>query len=285
METSFKCSDMNFIYEDKVDITANSSQTLWSLVHYYKILNGIFSIDTVNKIWDNLIDVSQGYGYAAKIVHEYITDNDFTYEKILQGSHGIPGKLYRDFPKIVRKLDNVSFANFHADEVYLSRGAFMDVVVNDQMCKTKLVDLTRNEYYQSIVENTAFFMVHTKEKYIKRIARALDSYFKDNKHSSIYIELANFTRQINTLLSDSHTTLEVYLESQCKIQRQSILFLQKFTEYNINDYNLIHLEIESSPVKKGLPDTTRMSLPVLEVAKDYLFSKASSLESWKVPKV
>jgi hypothetical protein len=71
----------------------------------------------------------------------------------------------------------VSFVNFYGKDTYFTRGAFLDVVVNGQMCdKTgdSKIPLSIHEYLDSFIENMSELLVHpTKSKYLARAISAV----------------------------------------------------------------------------------------------------------------
>jgi len=75
----------------------------------------------------------------------------------------------------------ISFVQYNGSETYYSRGAFLDVVVNQQMCKTssEKINLSGDEYMDSFIENVAELMMHYhKEKYTNRAKHALHNILK-----------------------------------------------------------------------------------------------------------
>jgi hypothetical protein len=68
--------------------------------------------------------------------------------------------------------DTIAFINFHSKDTYFTRGAFLDIVVNCQMCQNKYEKLllTDNDYFNSFVENISFLLSYpNSDKYISRI--------------------------------------------------------------------------------------------------------------------
>jgi hypothetical protein len=88
-------------------------------------------------------------------------------------------------------LNKISFVNYYGSETYYTRGAFLDVVVNQQMCRkdsdrTNRVVLTDHDYIDSFIENMSELIGHFgKQKYTKRALYALDNLADDigNKNS------------------------------------------------------------------------------------------------------
>jgi hypothetical protein len=81
-------------------------------------------------------------------------------------------------PNDVAISNYISFVNYNGSETYFTRGAFLQVVVNDQMCKdkdeSKKIILGDDDYIDSFIENMSELMIHYhKPKYIDRAKRAL----------------------------------------------------------------------------------------------------------------
>lgn len=72
-------------------------------------------------------------------------------------------------------INYISLINYHGDETYFTRGAFLDIVVNSQMCnKTQTqIPLLYSDYMDSFIENLAELILHQKIKYIERAYKAL----------------------------------------------------------------------------------------------------------------
>ena len=74
-------------------------------------------------------------------------------------------------------LNVISAINFKGEETYYTRGTFLDVVVNGQMCGgTESVSLSVDARLDSLVENLADHILHPhKPKYMDRIKKALEN--------------------------------------------------------------------------------------------------------------
>jgi hypothetical protein len=76
--------------------------------------------------------------------------------------------------KTPRELANdLSLINVFTAESYYTRGAFLDVVVNQQMCKSGVLQVDRDAYIDSFTENVAEHLIHSKQKYHDRATAAL----------------------------------------------------------------------------------------------------------------
>jgi hypothetical protein len=76
---------------------------------------------------------------------------------------------HQDIPDYVNHL---SVINFKGSETYYTRGAFLDVVLNQQICGGTMI-LSSDTYLDSFLENLAdFYIHHKKEKYRNRSKNA-----------------------------------------------------------------------------------------------------------------
>jgi len=84
-------------------------------------------------------------------------------------------KRYMDHDKLNVYNTYISMVNYYGSETYYTRGAFLDVVVNQQTCKNNGIELTSVDYVDSFIENVSDLMqkIH-KEKYINRALFALN---------------------------------------------------------------------------------------------------------------
>ena len=99
------------------------------------------------------------------------------------------------------EISNNSLINFKSPETYFTRGAFLDTVINTQMCqKSQKIQLCIDDYWDSILENIADFCIHngTKEKYITRIKDAINNAGLLQLHD--IIGTTNFRFLLNTSL-------------------------------------------------------------------------------------
>lgn len=78
----------------------------------------------------------------------------------------------------------ISLVNYFGNETYFTRGAFIDVVVNQQILKDKdIIKLDDDEYINSFIENISDYIYHDfKQKYLERcesISSKLNGKFDD----------------------------------------------------------------------------------------------------------
>jgi hypothetical protein len=90
----------------------------------------------------------------------------------------------------------ISFVNWNGSETYFTRGAFLDVVVNQQMCKKRTVNLSKDEYLDSFIENMSDLLLHyDKQKYLLRANDAVTN-----------LHLKNPLDKVKTLFSTCNDT-------------------------------------------------------------------------------
>ena len=112
----------------------------------------------VNKYESNI----DNYKYVVNRVGEYLKNNIKIYDETY---------LISNF---------ISFVNYNGSETYLTNGAFLDVVVNQQLCKNgELIKLDKVLYYISFIENISDLMTHYhKKKYRNRCMDALNNFLE-----------------------------------------------------------------------------------------------------------
>jgi hypothetical protein len=102
-----------------------------------------------------------------KIVSQY--NNYIDFNKNIKNKRGV-----RDDSYLISNF--ISFVNYNGSETYLTNGAFMDVVINQQMCSSgDKIKITRPYmYFTSFVENMSDLLIHYhKLKYTERCENSL----------------------------------------------------------------------------------------------------------------
>lgn len=117
--------------------------------------------------------------------------------------------------KLIKKynINNyISLVNYYGNETYFTRGAFIDVVVNQQILKNKnIIKLDNDDYINSFIENISDYIYHDfKQKYLERcesISSKLNGkfddiilFFKKNENLSIddaYNKIIYFFKQLD----------------------------------------------------------------------------------------
>lgn len=193
-----------------------NSQVCWALIKYINDLRDSFG----EHLYNDLIDFmkiklkSNLLNYATEIRRNLKNkDDDFTYKNILGQQKKILN-FYQD--KLTGFNDYISLVNFFGIETYFTRGAFLDIVVNGQMCNSDCVGLTEVDLLCSILENAGFFFNHNnKTKYFVRVNKTLDQL--KNKNNSYNIpEIQELSTIIDNLKSFTKDGKINYDEKYCK---------------------------------------------------------------------
>lgn len=179
-----KCGNFNYILSNDRDFII--SQHIWAFVKLLLRLKKIqdqdeklyaLCLDELSKkLGDNLY-----FSSAKQFMNKY-ESNVNNYEKTV--------KFASEFLKDVNDENSkyyvsnfISYVNYNGSETYLTNGAFLDVVVNNQMCQPKnIVNLDNNSYLDSFIENLSDLITHYhKKKYLVRAKNAFDKMLEIDK--------------------------------------------------------------------------------------------------------
>ena len=174
-----------------------------------------------------------------------------------------------NYDKIIRYLINIddseinnfiSFINYNGQETYFTRGAFIDIVVNNQMCKNEIVKLSDDEILDSFIENVSDLMVHyNKSKYVERIKKS--------------------TERLNKLNIQNIKKLEK-IQQNCKsidvLEECEIFKFYKLCVLIIIDAFKNYMILSDEEIKKGI-NLFKIMSEKLPIFTDKSISKSSSL--------
>ena len=186
-----------FINEN--DTSIFNTQHIWAFVKLLTKINTVRRFDetTFSKLYVTLFDKTKSFYpyliYADKIVNVFNIEQPpniiFSFNNFRDQL--INGMNTNQFNLNLIIHNYISFVQYHNDETYFTKGAFLDVVVNSQMCDKPGIDLNLDEYVDSFVENLSELIVHFKKpKYLIRAKNAFgnikgmqqsDKIFKINK--------------------------------------------------------------------------------------------------------
>jgi hypothetical protein len=153
---------------------SQDSQLMWGLIKYLRDLRDSFG----EHIYNDLVTFMQTklpsfkvLNYASKTLI-YLRNKDpnqVNYTSLFKKEQSFIDSYGSD--TLLGIHDFISVINFYGTETYFTRGAFMDTVVNAQMCSNKIeIPLTEVDYLTSILENAGFFFLHhNKTKYVVRV--------------------------------------------------------------------------------------------------------------------
>lgn len=187
------CTDKKFKYV-KSDKLTYISQHIWVIV---KLLMKLKEVEDI----DELV-----YEYFYKKVYNFCNNNSSICMMLKESIKTI--NMYSSEPEnlpqilsLINKKDVstitpnyfnsfISYICYNSLESYYCRGTFLDVVVNQQMCKKELVILNEDEYLDSFIENLSELITHYhKDKYLKRAKNAWKNFNKKNKKYAIEMEV------------------------------------------------------------------------------------------------
>lgn len=194
----------------------------------YKSLNPNFFI--TQHIWSFIKLLTKLNTLQDEIIYEFLRDTLYNcsdnVKKLLLAAEEFINKFDSNvlvYDKIVSLLDKpdltndawetnyISFVNYNGSETYFTRGAFIDVVVNSQMCNGEYIQLTEHELFDSFIENISELLTHfTKDKYINRAKNTLQKIKLKDDTKNIILDLLNQSifiqntcKNINSILSCS----------------------------------------------------------------------------------
>ncbi len=156
------------------------TQNIWAFVKTFMKLNKLQNEDEAlySIFKDTLYD--SDYDIYIKILKKA--------EQFVEMIDSRPDKYYQIVnllelnTKEEHNIDYISYVNYNGNETYLTRGAFLDVVVNTQMCNKNYIQLTQSEYFDSFVENITDLMSHyKKDKYTTRVKNAIKNLNIENE--------------------------------------------------------------------------------------------------------
>lgn len=235
-----QCGDKRFEYIPLSSDNEKVSQHIWAFVKLLIRLEDILkNNDVLYDLLKSTISVSNEYTNLVRTAEEFVNKYDPSpdyYDKIVlllqDKENSQDNLLYNNY---------ISFVNYNGSETYFTRGAFLDVVVNQQMCSKDMDDkilLTNHDYFDSFVENIADLMVHYhKEKYTTRAQLALKRLFDREKNPAkikAYKTAQNLLEQIKNLQVDCKTTKNILKCSNFLIMHICMTLIDTITKVFIS---------------------------------------------------
>lgn len=281
--TSFTCMSKEYNVSKK-DKVISGDQHVWSALKIFQVLvdyeeEGTFDDQTNFAFFYNFQYLSKSLcakisisKTSIKLFGEFLTSKDD-----LKGRH--------------RALMNcLSMINEKSDEAYYTRGAFLDVVLNQQLCKeTVNYSLDYHDYLDSFIENVAFFYAHnqTSEKYKVRFMKAAKNL--DKMVNVLFSEAVLFFLSCNKLLLFTWLlTIKILEDENVKyvtnlVDNLAIMTSKKSINRTISVANIKF--IDSSIKKHGLSKSSSMYslLPQLQLdSTSSLYKTHGSLEGFNL---
>ncbi len=135
--------------------------------------------------------------------------------------------------------DYISIINFYGIETYFTRGAFIDTVVNAQMCNpvdsSNKIPLYEVDYLCSILENGGFFFLHSyKTKYFIRVYNTLNSLINSYPDKYNKLKEHKIFNKINKLFIKLKGNDNNFDKNYCNIEND--FDLKKCEKFKIFNY-------------------------------------------------
>lgn len=229
-------------------------QNVWVLIKVLLTMDYIKTYDEImyNILYQTMYSIHTIYNPLIYVANQFLqvyTPNPDNYAFIIRG--------IKEFSSNMEFMNYISFINYNGLDTYYSRGAFLDVVINTQMCKGDIVPLGLNDYYDSFIENNVDLLTHYhKTKYTVRIFNSFNNFKKilQEHHPSIYTQSTNY---IDTI--DYHINKLQDLQSTCTrgVLDCSRLLISDLCIKNIFMLSTVYLLIyDTDTIKLGLQEFT-----------------------------
>jgi hypothetical protein len=171
---------VNYISIEDGFLDMDVSQMIWSYIKLLLKMSVILKQD--DKLYDNMysyLDEKLGenvfFQKALEFVNRYKSDVDNYNNAVAEYNHYM--NMNNNIGEEKYLTSNfISFVNYNGSETYLTSGAFLDVVINQQLCLNKdQINLSKPYmYFISFIENMSDLLTHYhKTKYRIRSEKAL----------------------------------------------------------------------------------------------------------------
>jgi hypothetical protein len=240
LSTKIICNDNETIYVLKQ--ASENSQLTWALIKYFQDIRNGLGDNMFNNMVNFLItNVDIPHIVIAYETRIYLNNKDtelINYNKLF--SEKFENGFLKEYSNILLGTsDYTSLVNFYGSETYFTRGAFLDIVVNKQMCQNS-IELQDIDYISSILENSGFFFLHNnKTKYFIRVVNTLDILIQTDRYK--ILEFSTEFEQIKKIFNDIKTIDEKgkvsYDKKYCQWIDEKTFDLLKCEKYTI--FNLL----------------------------------------------
>lgn len=234
-KASFDLVKNSLKWQSPVDTDAYYvSQNIWALIRLFSALEDIRDEDETLYMYikqKTLSSESEVTKLILGVAEEFVLATDpsiDTYNELVRRIAHI-----RDRYTGKELMSYISYINYNGIETYFTNGAFIDTVVNAQMCTgTESVPLHTSELFDSIVENLSNQITHYRK--IKYITRALSGYDKLVKKPNVDINL----RKVKKLVTECTNSLNPGKCSNTKIALACCKSILALTETIYKDLDI-----------------------------------------------
>jgi hypothetical protein len=226
------------------ETSSPDSQLMWGLIKYMRDFRDNFGEYMYNDL-KNFMDKKivgftlLNYTHESLIYLKNRSYEDVNYKSLFGKEKRFMEDIYYKDEKLIGLHDYISLINFYGSETYFTRGAFIDVVVNSQMCANKSkIKLNEIDYITSILENAGFFFTHNnKTKYILRVLKTLDILTNDfKKYKKIRSKYKNLKSFLDKFKDESNEYDKNYCHDWANVKKDEI-DIEKCQKYKI--FNMI----------------------------------------------
>ena len=257
---SHEC-DSNNIYYVAADTKIEISQMIWCYIKLLLKLSFVLKQD--DKVYEKLysyldnseIQNNELFNQAVIFVNKY-KSNIENYGEIVSKYDDYIKKnkiTIRDENYLISNF--ISFVNYNGSETYLTNGAFMDVVINQQLCSTgdKIKILRPYMYFTSFIENISDLLIHYhKSKYTERCKNSLkelNELLKDkglSDWSSVYSDTLDLLKWLK--VTQKKCDDDVYKCQVFDVMYTCVYIIEKvsnvYYKYVENEYSNLKVDVD-----------------------------------------
>ena len=186
------------------------NQVIWGLIKYLRNLRSSMGESIYNKYFNFLKHNVNNNNEILTITQEtliYLLNTNANYTDLIENEDNHEQDYKKNnFNSLLFTNDYISLINFYGEETYFTRGAFLDIVVNSQICNSssKPITLYEEDYIASILENAGFFLLHNdKTKYLKRVKNSIILLSNINKDYTFLVKSIYF-HDMSNITSDNY---------------------------------------------------------------------------------
>jgi hypothetical protein len=273
-----KCGGQIFYYLKQHP--SQETQLMWGIIKYLRDFKDSFGDSMFNDLMKFMENKLQNFTIlqVANNTRRSLSNKDplkTNYISLMRTEQEFVNN-YRYDNELLGLHDFISIVNFYGVETYFTRGAFLDTVVNSQMCGNQtIVELTEVDMITSILENTGFFFIHSnKTKYLVRVVQTLNKLINEHPTYTQNVQSTLIKLQ-ETLQNLQETHNNDYDSKYCKEWANpendliDILKCQKYNVFNLL-INLIWLILKSYHTSH--PESTASQILFFDKFVDKSFS-------------
>ena len=228
------------------------SQLIWGIIKYFRDIRDSLGENIYNDLYNfmykylEMLPIKKAHDILIFLRNRDSSivnyNNLFKMENIFKKKYieSLSDLMENSDIELLALHDYISIINFYGTETYFTRGAFIDIVINKQMCNNDNfvpLELTQIDYITSILENAGFFFTHSnKLKYINRVYNTLliliekNTIFSDIPNDKSFIRLAEIitngedkyckwtsNKELNLLKCEKFELFGIIFKLMCKI--------------------------------------------------------------------